>query len=32
LLKGVEVARYRIRKKINLPSHKSLTEFMIEFK
>lgn len=31
-LKGVEVARYRIRKKINLPSHKSLTEFMIEFK
>ncbi|MDO9634261.1 MAG: triple tyrosine motif-containing protein [Paludibacter sp.] len=30
-LKGVEVARYRIRKKINLPSHKSLTEFMIEF-
>lgn len=31
-LKGVEVARYRIRKKINLASHKSLTEFMIEFK
>lgn len=31
-LKGVEVARYRIRKKINLPSNKSLTEFMIEFK
>jgi len=31
-LKGVEVARYRIRKKIYLPSHKSLTEFMIEFK
>lgn len=31
-LKGVEVARYRIRKKINLPSHKSMTEFMIEFK
>ncbi len=31
-LKGVEVARYRIRKKINLHSQKSLTEFMIEFK
>lgn len=30
-LKGVEVARYRIRKKINLPSEKSLTDFMIEF-
>lgn len=31
-LKGVEVARYRIRKKINLESSKSLTEFMIEYK
>ena len=31
-LKGVELARYRIRKKIGLPSTKSLTEFMIEFK
>jgi len=31
-LKGVEVARSRIRKKIGLPSTKSLTEFMIEFK
>ena len=31
-LKGVEVARYRIRKKIGLESSKSLTEFMIEFK
>jgi len=31
-LKGVEVGRYRIRKKIGLPSEKSLTEFMIEFK
>lgn len=30
--KGVEVGRYRIRKKIGIPSHKSLTEFMIEFK
>lgn len=31
-LKGVELGRYRIRKKIGLPSTKSLTEFMIEFK
>jgi len=31
-LKGVEVGRYRIRKKIGIPSTKSLTEFMIEFK
>ncbi len=31
-LKGVEVARYRIRKKIGLSSDKSLTEFMMEFK
>jgi DNA-binding CsgD family transcriptional regulator len=31
-LKGVELARYRIRKKIGIPSTKSLTEFMIEFK
>lgn len=31
-LKGVEVGRYRIRKKIALQSNKSLTEFMIEFK
>lgn len=31
-LKGVEVGRYRIRKKIELDSAKSLTEFMIEFK
>lgn len=31
-LKGVEVGRYRIRKKIGLQSSKSLTEFMIEFK
>ncbi len=31
-LKGVELARYRIRKKIGIPSSKSLTEFMIEFK
>jgi DNA-binding CsgD family transcriptional regulator len=31
-LKGVEVGRYRIRKKIGLESTKSLTEFMIEFR
>jgi len=31
-LKGVEVGRYRIRKKIGLLSTKSLSEFMIEFK
>lgn len=31
-IKGVEVARYRIRKKINLASSKSLAEFMIEYK
>jgi DNA-binding CsgD family transcriptional regulator len=31
-LKGVEVARSRIRKKIGIPSTKSLAEFMIEFK
>jgi len=31
-LKGVEVGRYRVRKKIGIPSTKSLTEFMIEFK
>jgi DNA-binding CsgD family transcriptional regulator len=31
-LKGVELARYRIRKKIGIPSTKSLTEFMMEFK
>jgi len=30
--KGVEVGRYRIRKKLGLPSDKNLTEFMIEFK
>ena len=31
-LKGVEMARSRIRKKMGIPSSKSLTEFMIEFK
>ncbi len=31
-LKGVEAARYRIRKKINLPSESSLTGYFIGFK
>ncbi len=31
-LKGVEAGRYRIRKKLNLPSDKNLSEFLIEFK
>ncbi|MDD2797949.1 MAG: triple tyrosine motif-containing protein [Bacteroidales bacterium] len=31
-IKGVEAGRYRIRKKLNIPSEKSLTEFMIDFK
>ena len=31
-LKGVEVARYRIRKKMNIPSEKNISEFLIEFK
>ncbi len=31
-LKGVEVGRYRLRKKMNVPSHINLTEFMIDFK
>ncbi len=30
--KGVEVARYRIRKKINIPSEKNISEFLIEFR
>lgn len=30
--KGVEVARYRIRKKIDIPSEKNISEFLIEFK
>lgn len=30
--KGVEMARYRIRKKINIPSEKNISEFLIEFK
>lgn len=31
-IRGVEVARYRLRKKMNIPSEKNLVEFMIEFK
>lgn len=31
-IKGVEVARYRLRKKLDLPTGKSLTEFLILFK
>lgn len=30
--KGVEGARYRIRKKINIPSEKNINEFLMEFK
>ena len=31
-VRGVEVARYRLRKKLNLSSEKNLVDFMIEFK
>jgi DNA-binding CsgD family transcriptional regulator len=31
-IKGVEVARYRIRKKLLIPSEKNIAEFFIEFK
>ncbi len=31
-IRGVEVARYRLRKKLDLPSEKNLVDFMIEFK
>lgn len=31
-IKGVEAGRYRLRKKLNIPSEKSLTDFMIDFK
>ncbi|NCC09092.1 MAG: hypothetical protein EOM31_01060 [Bacteroidia bacterium] len=31
-VRGVEVARYRLRKKMNIPSEKNLVDFMIEFK
>lgn len=31
-VKGVEAGRYRLRKKLSIPSEKSLTDFMIEFK
>ena len=30
-VRGVETARYRLRKKLNLPAGTSLTEFMIDF-
>jgi len=28
--RGVEIRRYRLRKKLNLPHHKNLTEFLLE--
>jgi len=28
--RGVEIRRYRLRKKLNLPTHKNLTEFLLE--
>lgn len=31
-IRGVEVARYRLRKKMNIPSDKNLIDFMIEFR
>ncbi|BEG99319.1 helix-turn-helix and ligand-binding sensor domain-containing protein [Bacteroides sedimenti] len=31
-VRGVEVARYRLRKKLDIPSEKNLIDFMIEFK
>lgn len=31
-LRGVEAARYRLRKKLDIPMEKSLVDFMIEFK
>lgn len=31
-IKGVEAGRYRLRKKLNIPSEKSLNDFMIDFK
>lgn len=31
-IKGVEVARYRLRKKLTLPTEQSLTEFLIMFR
>jgi len=29
--RGVEIRRYRLRKKLNLPTNKNLTEFLLEF-
>ena len=31
-LRGVEIARYRLRKKLQLPTDKNLVDFLIEFK
>jgi len=31
-IRGVEAARYRLRKKFNIPAEKNLTEFLMEFK
>lgn len=31
-VRGIEVARYRLRKKLDIPSEKNLIDFMIEFK
>lgn len=31
-VRGIEAARYRLRKKLNIPDGKSLVDFMIEFK
>ena len=30
-IRGVESVRYRLRKKLGIPSEKSLTDFLIEF-
>jgi DNA-binding CsgD family transcriptional regulator len=31
-VRGIEAARYRLRKKLDIPDGKSLVDFMIEFK
>ncbi len=31
-LRGIEAARYRLRKRLNIPSEQDLTDFMIRFK
>ena len=30
-VRGIEAARYRLRKKLNLPEGQSLVDFMIQF-